>query len=281
MSSRRRRPTRRTVVLAAACATAAAAAGFSIESSTSGPLVELRVQVSGRGTVLARPGQRTCRRHCVMRFRKGVLARLSAWPAAGSRFVGWGGGCSGRSACTIRVTKPRRVVARFTRASGLGSWSSHVRCTPILTTLPEILGAQESPAHGALESGGKFQPHLRGPAQQHLLNPPCEVGGTRTFVEVHGVVVANVPDVKADGDNVANLTDPTRPEIANPYMKTIHVEIDAAWLAAGVAPPKLPPLGTRIDVQGFVLWDPAHTDVPSHSFSGWELHPLAAWRPAH
>jgi len=63
-------------------------------------------------------------------------------------------------------------------------------------------------------------------------------------------------------------------------MKTIHVEIDGTWFEAGVAPPLLPPLGTRIDVQGFVYWDPDHVDRPGHSYSGWELHPLAAWRPA-
>jgi hypothetical protein len=28
----------------------------------------------------------------------------------------------------------------------------------------------------------------------------------------------------------------------------------------------------------FVYWDPEHTDEEWHSFSGWELHPLAAWR---
>ena len=52
------------------------------------------------------------------------------------------------------------------------------------------------------------------------------------------------------------------------------------WIAAKVAPPFLPAVGTHIDIQGFVFWDPAHTDVASHSFSGWELHPVAAWRPA-
>src|SRR5438552_19173109 len=35
---------------------------------------------------------------------------------------------------------------------------------------------------------------------------------------------------------------------------------------------------TLIDVQGFVYWDPDHLTVQWHSFSGWEIHPLTAWR---
>src|ERR1700745_2299378 len=35
---------------------------------------------------------------------------------------------------------------------------------------------------------------------------------------------------------------------------------------------------TLIDVQGFIYWDPDHANDPSHSYSGWELHPLTGWR---
>src|SRR2546428_756428 len=35
---------------------------------------------------------------------------------------------------------------------------------------------------------------------------------------------------------------------------------------------------TRIDVQGFIYWDPDHANDASHSCSGWEIHPLTAWR---
>jgi hypothetical protein len=151
---------------------------------------------------------------------------------------------------------------------------------PAQTTVPEILGSGESPAGGATESGGAFQPHLAGAVDKHLLNPPCAIGATPTFVEVHGLVVSSRPKRSADGDQVANLSDPNRPDIVDPAMKTIHVEIDGTWIAAAVAPSLLPPLGTRIDVQGFVYWDPDHVDSAGHSYSGWELHPLAAWRPA-
>jgi hypothetical protein len=36
--------------------------------------------------------------------------------------------------------------------------------------------------------------------------------------------------------------------------------------------------GTRVDVQGFVYWDPDHVNAAFHFYSGWEIHPLSAWR---
>src|SRR5439155_4215374 len=36
---------------------------------------------------------------------------------------------------------------------------------------------------------------------------------------------------------------------------------------------------TLIDIQGFVYWDPVHVCCGYHSFSGWEIHPITAWRP--
>ena len=251
-----------------------------VAQEASGRSGQVRVEVQGFGAVVATPGVRSCRRRCAWRFRRRAVVRLRAQPGTGNRFVGWGGACSGRAGCTIRVAKKHRVVARFAPVADLRSWSKHVRCTPVLTTLPAILGAQESPAGGALEGGGGFQPHLAGAAAKHLLNPPCAVGGTPTFVEVHDVEVSIPPRRSGDGDQVANLTDPNRADIANAYMKTIRVEIDGTWIEAGVSPPLLPPLGTRIDAQGFVYWDRDHVDRPGHSYSGWELHPLAAWRPA-
>lgn len=92
------------------------------------------------------------------------------------------------------------------------------------------------------------------------------------------MTVAEPAEHSSDGDWVVNLTS-SRGGTADP-LKTIHVEEDTVWLAAGVAPPLLPAMGTRIDAQGFVFWDPLHVTEAYHSFSGWELHALTAWRPA-
>src|SRR5256712_864547 len=75
-------------------------------------------------------------------------------------------------------------------------------------------------------------------------------------------------------------------------MHTMHAEIDRDWKAAGYCGPNtvrdVYPMAsgpvssavnkTRIDVQGFIYWDPDHADEVSHSFSGWEIHPLTGWR---
>jgi hypothetical protein len=173
----------------------------------------------------------------------------------------------------------RTIAARFTHLPLDVSWSTHVPCRPVVTTLPEILGSEQNAQGGATESGGRFQPHLRGPPQQHLLDPPCAVDGAPAFVAVKGVVISKEPTRSADGDDSANLTQAGRPDIASADMKTIRVEIDGTWISAGVAPPPWPRrVGTKLDVQGFVFWDPGHVDAAGHAYSGWELHPVAAWR---
>ncbi|HVH14466.1 MAG TPA: hypothetical protein VNA15_01950, partial [Candidatus Angelobacter sp.] len=69
----------------------------------------------------------------------------------------------------------------------------------------------------------------------------------------------------------------------------IHTEFDQDWQGAGYCGPgtvcdpaqaqsQIVGGSTYIDVQGFVYWDPAHVTEQWHAFSGWELHPLTAWR---
>jgi hypothetical protein len=239
--------------------------------------VTLHVSVRGDGAVVV--GARACRSRCAWHFPAGTRVRFQAQEAMGTRFVRWRGVCSSRRpACTLSLRKGGALTAWFAPITTLTSWSPHVHCTPVRTTIPEILGSEENPQHGATEVGGRFQPHLRGGGQQHLLDPPCEIGGTPTFVEVDDVIITRAPNRSSDGDDSTNLTQADRPDISNPYMKTLHVEIDGTWISADVAPPLWPTeLGTRIDVQGFVFWDPAHVNDAWHQYSGWELHPIAAW----
>jgi len=163
-------------------------------------------------------------------------------------------------------------------AQRLRSWNPHVRCRPLLTTIARLVGRRASPLGGATEPGGALQPHLTG-AAKHALSPPCLLGDSApTFVELDGVQISQDFPPPADGDQVFNVTDTTRKDLPEP-MRTMHVEIDGEWRAAGIAPPVvLPPVGARVDLEGFVYWDAEHTDEAWHSFSGWELHPLASWR---
>jgi hypothetical protein len=162
----------------------------------------------------------------------------------------------------------------------LRSWNPHVRCRPLLTTIPRLLGNRRSALGGATEAGGVVQPHLTG-RRKRALSPPCLVGAaTPTFVELDGGQISTDFLPPADGDRVFNVTDAARTELPEP-MRTMHIEIDGTWRSAGVAPSAvIPPVGARVDLQGYVYWDSEHTDEAWHSFSGWELHPLAAWRLA-
>ena len=242
--------------------------------------VALHVAVRGDGTIMAE--RQTCRSRCTWRFPRGGSKRFEARAAMGNRFVRWRGICSSRrSACRVSLQRGGALAGHFAPITDLTSWSSHTSCKPVRTTIPEILGTAENPNHGATEEGGRFQPHFRGGLQQHQLNPPCEIGGAPTFVEVHDVVITRAPNRSGDHDDSTNLTQADRPDITNENMKTLHAEIDGTWIDGHVAPPLWPTkLGTRLDVQGFVFWDPAHLNDAWHQYSGWELHPVAAWRYA-
>jgi hypothetical protein len=238
----------------------------------------VRVIPGGLGRIVVAPGGHKCKARCVYWFRRGTKIRLTALPFAGNRFVGWfGHSCSGQAACAVRLSRARSATARFAQTQA-ASWNPHVACKATPTTLEAILGKQVNSQGGALEAGGTFQPHLGGSSQRHLLNPPCFVGSEPTFVQIDGLVTSGFGRAP-DGDYVGALTDPSHPEITNPYLKAIHAEIDHTWLNAHVAPPTTMKGGTKIDVQGFVYWDPGHVDQAFHFFSGWEIHPLSAWRP--
>jgi hypothetical protein len=172
---------------------------------------------------------------------------------------------------------PRNCAAALARGR-LRSWNPHASCRPILSSIPRLIGSRRSRLGGATEAGGILEPHLTGTSRR-ALKLPCLIGSvTPTFVAIDDVEITADLGSPPDGDRVFNVSDPTRPDLPEP-MRTIHLEISGTWRDAGVAPSTaIPPVGSRIDVQGFVYWDPEHLDEQWHSFSGWELHPLAAWR---
>ena len=148
--------------------------------------------------------------------------------------------------------------------------------------------------------------------------PPCSIKNSKgqvvgIFVEIDGVkrtTVVNedyhstydpingghsMPNGKSWPDSTFNIYDPTissgscsSPTDPNCYGR-IHLEIDNNWKAAGYCgsgtacdnaalASKTSSYSTLIDVQGFIFWDPGHESDQWHSYSGWELHPLTAWR---
>jgi hypothetical protein len=176
------------------------------------------------------------------------------------------------------------------------SWNPHVTRTPVLTTVEHVIGSQVASCGGASEPGGGFPNHLKGTEGATPGQPiPSEIPANAAFVEIDGLRLESTNRKPwgsgSDGDATTNATDPNRADISSTYMKGIHLEVSRHWgtisTPSGIVGPFLSPYpeqtewpapGTLVDVQGFVRWDALHVLSTSHYCSGWELHPVSAWR---
>jgi len=165
----------------------------------------------------------------------------------------------------------------------LPSWNPAVSCTALLTTIEGVIGNQANANGGATYGGGGFIPGI---PNKRATFPPCSVNGNATFVEIHGVQIdtltytvedcAQYPNGKFC-DTTFNAQDP-KCTSSDVHLCTIHMEIDQAWKSAGIAPQNPPVTTQLLDIQGFVYWDAEHTSCSCHSYSGWEIHSVSAWR---
>jgi len=90
---------------------------YAIQASTSPPTLA-RVSVTregaGSGSVSSAPSGIDCGSTCAAFFRIGSSVTLTATPAAGSSFAGWGGACAGTATtCTVSVAAATSVRAAF------------------------------------------------------------------------------------------------------------------------------------------------------------------------
>lgn len=67
----------------------------------------------GAGTVTSSPAGISCGTSCWAQFATTQGVSLAAAAAAGSRFAGWGGACSGTGGCTVSMSADREVTATF------------------------------------------------------------------------------------------------------------------------------------------------------------------------
>jgi len=156
------------------------------------------------------------------------------------------------------------------------SWNPAVSCVPVVTTIQAIVGTQKNANGGATQAGGWYGGQTI-PSKTSLA-PPCTVNGAPMLVELHDVNVEGMTCNSFsgdDGDCWGNLWDNSADTMT--LLNQIHVEIAGTWITAGIAP-SVPATNTQIDIQGFVFWDDGHLGDAWHSFSGWELHPVSAWR---
>jgi Divergent InlB B-repeat domain len=68
---------------------------------------------AGSGTVTSTPAGIACGATCSASFNINTVVTLTAAPASGSTFVGWGGSCVGAGNCTVTMTAARAVTATF------------------------------------------------------------------------------------------------------------------------------------------------------------------------
>ena len=65
---------------------------------------------------------------CSQSYPSGTSVTVTAAPASGHEFTGWGGACTGTGTCTVSTTANRAVTASFSSPAGpqaaLGSWSA-------------------------------------------------------------------------------------------------------------------------------------------------------------
>jgi len=182
---------------------------------------------------------------------------------------------------SLLLAYPVSVHGTTVAPGTLPSWNPAVSCTATLTTIEGVIGNQVNANGGATYGGGGFLPGI---PNKRSTSPPCTVNGNATFVEIHGVVYpgytiedcAQYPNGNFC-DTTANVLDPNCAS-SDVYLCRIHVEIDQAWKSAGIAPQNPPSTTQLFDIQGFVYWDCCHDNDQWHSYSGWELHALTAWR---
>ena len=80
---------------------------------------------AGSGTVTSAPAGINCGATCSAAFAAGTGVTLTATPAVGSVFVGWGGACSGVGSCQVTMTDARSVTATFNPVTPIASIITH------------------------------------------------------------------------------------------------------------------------------------------------------------
>lgn len=75
--------------------------------------LSVSVAGTGSGSVTSSPSGISCSNNCTAAYNSGTSVSLTATPAAGSTFDGWGGFCSGTVGCTVSMTDNKSVTATF------------------------------------------------------------------------------------------------------------------------------------------------------------------------
>ncbi|MGA8273711.1 MAG: alkaline phosphatase family protein [Candidatus Sulfotelmatobacter sp.] len=91
---------------------------------------------NGAGTITSSPAGINCPTTCTASFAQGTKVTLTETPGTNYFFGGWGGSCSGMSACSLTITAATSVSATFNTGVGLtvalaGTGTGTVTSTPV------------------------------------------------------------------------------------------------------------------------------------------------------
>jgi hypothetical protein len=106
-----------------ACAVSMTAARTVTATFSVQPSYALSVTKSGSGSVTSTPAGINCGADCSESYVSGTAVTLSAVPASGYTFGGWGGACTGVSSCSVSLTQTRAVSASFLAAVPVNTYS--------------------------------------------------------------------------------------------------------------------------------------------------------------
>lgn len=84
-----------------------------LELIVDSPQLNVLKDGSGSGTVTSDPGGIDCSTDCTHDYTHGTVVTLTATPAQGSVFLGWGGACSGTGSCVVTMNANKSVTATF------------------------------------------------------------------------------------------------------------------------------------------------------------------------
>jgi hypothetical protein len=103
---------------------------------------------TGSGTVASVPGGISCGAACSTVYNFGTIVTLTASPAAGSTFTGWGGACSGSiGICPVTMIAARSVTANFST-----SFSVSFTDDPLLAQTTVIKAVHITELRSAIDS---------------------------------------------------------------------------------------------------------------------------------
>ena len=110
--------------------------GVAFQLTGTGSMLSVSKSGNGSGAVASSPSGINCGSTCSAAFSPGTQVTLTATPASGSKFTGWGGACSGTGACVVTMNADASVTAGFAAnsytlsVSAIGSPGGKVTSSP-------------------------------------------------------------------------------------------------------------------------------------------------------